>query len=341
MLEKPNVADEKIVACLRDEYGLQVTRLEILALGADLNTAVYRADTNENTAYFVKLRGGIFEPSSITLPKFLAEQGIAQIIPPLATKSNALWTNLQAFKVIVYPFVEGQNGYKIKLSERQWAEFGCALKCIHTTTIPTDLIRIQRETFTPHWRERVKAYTQRVENESFNEPIARDLAAFIRSKRREILESVSRTQQLAETLVAESLDFVLCHYDIHAGNLMIDRNGALYIVDWDNPILAPKERDLMFIGGAQGFQGYAPQQEEDLFYRGYGPTRIHQSALAYYRYERIIEDFAVECEQVFGTTEKDRDRAQAVVWFKSNFLPGETLEMAYRADTQKLSNKPI
>jgi spectinomycin phosphotransferase len=49
-------------------------------------------------------------------------------------------------------------------------------------------------------------------------------------------------------------------------------DGFVYNVDWDHPNLAPKERDLMFIGGAQGFIGHAPQEEETLFYLGYGAS---------------------------------------------------------------------
>jgi hypothetical protein len=41
------------------------------------------------------------------LPKFLSDQGIEQIIVPLTTKRGQLWTSLDAFKVILYPYVEG------------------------------------------------------------------------------------------------------------------------------------------------------------------------------------------------------------------------------------------
>ena len=93
-------------------------------------------------------------------------------------------------------------------------------------------------------------------------------------------------------------EFVLCHSDIHAANLLVAADGALYIVDWDEPILAPKERDLMYAGGGQSFLGYTPQEEEALFYRGYGETQVDPVGLAYYRYERIIEDIAAFCEQL-------------------------------------------
>jgi hypothetical protein len=58
----------------------------------------------------------------------------------------------------------------------------------------------------------------------------------------------------------------LCHSDIHAGNILIDVNDDFYIVDWDNPILAPKEHDLMFIGGGQrGVPEYAIDPDAGAF----------------------------------------------------------------------------
>jgi spectinomycin phosphotransferase len=138
---------------------------------------------------------------------------------------------------------------------------------------------------------------------------------------------------LAESLSREPLAFVLCHADIHASNVLVDGRDALYIVDWDDPLLAPKERDLMFIGGAQGFVGYYnAQDEEALFYQGYGPVVLNPRALAYYRYERIIEDIALYCEQLLLSNGGGQDRAQSLRYLVSNFLPDGTIEAAYRAE---------
>jgi spectinomycin phosphotransferase len=49
MLEKPDIKDEKIINCLKQEYGLPVTSITFLPLGADLNTAVYCATTQDQT----------------------------------------------------------------------------------------------------------------------------------------------------------------------------------------------------------------------------------------------------------------------------------------------------
>jgi len=130
----------------------------------------------------------------------------------------------------------------------------------------------------------------------------------------------------------EGLPFTLCHGDIHGWNLLIDVNGALHIVDWDTLIYAPKERDLMFIGGGLGDSGYMPQEEEAMFYRGYGQSNVNQIAVAYYRYERIIEDIAVYCKQIFLSKEGGNDREQSLEYLKSNFLPYDTIEIACKSD---------
>jgi len=339
MLEKPDLQDEKIITCLQDEFGLPVSKFDFLPLGADLNTAVYRAVTENEIPYFVKLRKGNFEETAVTLPKFLSDQDIPNIIPPITTKTGQLWANLEAFKLILYPFIEGRDGFDIDLSDHHWFEFGIALKRIHTAEIPPSITnRIQRETYSSQWREMVKTFMKQIENESYTDPIAIKLVDYLKTRRNEIFNLIGHTERLALNLQADSPAFTVCHSDVHAGNILIDNKDMFYIVDWDNPILAPKERDLMFIGGAQGFTGHTPQEEEILFYRGYGQTQVNQAALAYYRYERIIDDIAIECEHIFSTKEANEDREKSLRWLKSNFLPNNTIEIAYKSDKTHTEN---
>ncbi len=333
MLEKPNLQDERIIACLQDEYEVLVAQIVFLPLGADLNTAVYRVVADDGTAYFVKLRRGVFDEITVALPKFLGDQGIVQIIAPLESKTGQLWVNLGDYDAILYPFVEGHNGYETSLSDRHWVEFGAALKSIHTAQVPPALIeRIPREAYSPRGREIVKTFLARVGHDVFDDPAAIELGAFLKIKRDEILDLVWRAERLAQALQSHPPGFIVCHSDIHAGNVLIDANDAFYIVDWDDPILAPKERDLMFAGGAQFGAERSAREEETLFYQGYGQTQIDPIALAYYRYERIIQDIAVYCEQLFLSDKGGQDREQSLCYLKSNFLPNNTIETAYKAD---------
>lgn len=332
MLEKPDFPDVKIVDCLRTEYRLNVIRVTFLPLGADQNTAVYRVATNHATPYFVKLRRGVFDDMAVVVPKLLHEQGLKHIIAPIATRSQQLWTCLDNFNLTLYPFVDGHNGFQVDLSDHHWVDFGRALKAIHTTTMPPTVTgHIRQEVYSPRWRELVKGFQARIEDTPFSDPVAAELAAFLKSKQDEVSDLVRRAEQLGSALQTKSLKFVLCHADIHAGNILIDTKDTLYIVDWDTLTFAPKERDLMFVGGGLG-GGHTAQQEEILFYQGYGQTHINPIALAYYRYERIVQDLAAYCEQILLTDEGGEDREEGLQQLMRQFQPNNVIEMAYRSE---------
>jgi len=50
--------------------------------------------------------------------------------------------------------------------------------------------------------------------------------------------------------------------------------------------------------------------------------------MAYYRYERIIEDLVAYGEQLLLTDEGGADRESAYRRFTGNFEPGQTIEIA-------------
>lgn len=333
MLEPPNLSAEAISVNLQTEYGLRVAQLDFLPLGADSNTAVYRAALADDTTYFLKLRRGAFDAMAVTLPKHLSAHGLRHIIPPLTTLTGQLWAKLDEFTLILYPFIEGRTGYQVVLSERHWHNLGAALKHLHTASLPASLRRdLPTEAYDPRWRVSLKKFAAGVALLPDADGVALELSAYLQAQRVPILDLIERTERLARTLQTHAQPYVVCHTDLHAGNLLIDANAHLYIVDWDNPLLASKERDLMFIGGGQGFVGYTAQEETILFYRGYGETQLNYTALAYYRYERIIQDLAIYSQDLLTTNAGGADREQSLQYLMSNFLPGGPLEVAYQSE---------
>ncbi|GAP12831.1 phosphotransferase enzyme family [Longilinea arvoryzae] len=333
MLEKPILPDERIAAMLREAYGLRAASLEFLPLGADANTAVFRVLDDQVVPWFLKLRAGTFDETSVLVPSRLHEHGIRPIIPPSRTTAGQLWAHLDAYTCILYPFIAGRDGFERALSDRQWPEFGAALRAIHAMALPDDLRRrISVENYSSFWRDRVD-YQAQVERGAYADPVTTRLAAFMRDQRPEISRLIERADRLGRALQSKSPERVLCHADLHAGNLLLTEDGAFYIVDWDAPILAPKERDLMFIGGGIGHIWNSPR-EEALFYRGYGAAELDLSALAYYRYERIVEDIAAFCEQILGVQGSRDDRERGLGFFTSCFEPGGVIDIA--RDTDRL-----
>ena len=332
MLKKPDISDNTIIACLHDTFGLRIAHVTFLPLGW-VNNAVYRVTADSGTPYFLKLRHGNFNEIAVAVPAFLHAQGVRQVMAPIATMTHDLWVRAHGFDWILYPFFEGKTGFEIALSKTQWIAFGESMKAIHTTQLPAALAeRVPQVGYSPRWRNTVKAFHKQVEQGRFDDPIAARLAAFWLTKRDEIESIVERAEQLALVLQNRAITSAVCHSDLHGRNLLVGTDGELAIVDWDEPILAPKERDLMFIGGGVGGI-WNNDQETSWFYQGYGQTEIDLVALSYYRYERIVMDIAEYSEQIFGMHGSVEER-QKGLGLMNQFLPNNVVDMAHRSYQQ-------
>jgi spectinomycin phosphotransferase len=328
MLEKPDLADEMLVACLREHYGLSVTGVEFLPLGNDSSAWVYRLFA-EAGVYFLKVKKGAVNPASLLVPRYLKDSGIEQIVAPLPTVARRLWCEAGAFSAILYPFVNGTDGMTLGLSEAQWVEYGAVLRRIHSTQLPSELLpHARREAFTPKWRETLNEIVRRMERNDFTHPSERELAAFWQAHQAAIWTIITRADELGRRLQSQSLKFVLCHADIHTANILLDSDGKLFVVDWDEVLLAPKERDLMFVVG-----GAAETDAEALFFKGYGVAAIDRLALAYYRYEWVVQELGDYGGRVLLTHDGGAEtRRHAVRSFRELFQPGDVVEAAYESD---------
>jgi spectinomycin phosphotransferase len=169
---------------------------------------------------------------------------------------------------------------------------GKFLKKIHEIDAPIALQQqLRRETYSPKWREIVRSFYKHIESKPTGDEVSQELLVFMKKNITAIRRLVDTAEQLAQKLQINPAKFVLCHSDIHGGNVLLNGDNTIYIVDWDEPIMAPKERDLMFIGGGVGNVWNKPH-EEVLFYKDYGKTDINKTMLTYYRHERIVEDIA-------------------------------------------------
>src|SRR5262249_31973892 len=72
-----------------------------------------------------------------------------------------------------------------------------------------------------------------------------------------------------------------------------DAVGQVFVLDWDEVMLAPKERDFIFVR-----EPYA-----EAFFRGYGAVTIDGRALTYYRWERVVQDLIENAQNGCGRTD--------------------------------------
>ncbi len=330
MLEEHTLPDSIITECLKTHYGILVASLKFLPIGADINARIYKAETLDQRSYFIKVKLGYHHDLGLEIVKLLKQRGIDQIIPPIPTIHGKSSQPIDDYTLIVYPFIKGEDGFSRSLTDGQWIELGKALRLVHEVDVPLSLQkRIRQETFSPKWQDAMRAIYPHVESSLTTDEIGLKLQKFMKKAMPDIHRLVDRAEELGKTLQSHPPKFVLCHSDIHGGNVLIHDNSNIYIVDWDEPIMAPKERDLMFIGGGVGNVWNHPTEEVH-FYQGYGKTEIHPIALAYYRHERIVEDMAIYSQELLLKRTGGQSRIEMYRHFIAMFEPQGVVDIAFK-----------
>jgi len=327
MIEKPNIKNERITTALYENYSIPVSNIEFLPVGNDSSAFSYRVDAKNKNSYFLKIRKEISNRAGLFVPRFLKDNGIEQVIAPLSTKTQELWVNVDEFAFILYPFITGNEAMKVGLTDAQWIEFGATLNRIHTTElIGSTLQYVMQESFTPKWGSLAKMLHEQVNARNYDDPYQKQLAIFWKENNEKIQTLIERAEILGKRLQQTDLEFVLCHADIHTANILITQEQNMLIIDWDDTLLAPKERDLMFVLG----ENTVETREEQMFFSGYGKVKINPLALAYYRYEWCVQEVGDFGERVFLMKDAgENTKNNSVEGFIKLFSRGDVVETAF------------
>jgi spectinomycin phosphotransferase len=332
MRDDPGFDAETIAVCLDGQYGLQIVEIVFLPIGHDMNAFVYRVVADDGSAYFLKIRTGPVYLPALLVPRALIDRGINTVLAPLRTRTSELWASLEGhdgFSVVLYPFIPGENAMVAGLTDDQWRAFGSSLGAIHSSGLEArfhDALRV--EDFALPSEALVRQLLRLVDHADFENTAAIQFARFWKDQSERIQRMLDRAEELGAALHPRAFDLVLCHSDIHAANILVGDDERIWLVDWDAPLIAPKERDLLFVIGSRIARTVTPR-EEDLFFEGYGPVEINPEALIYYRYERIIEDLGEFGRHVFLTRDANEEsREHEAELGRGFFEPGGDIDRA-------------
>ncbi len=322
MLSPPEIPDHAIVKALRTAYGIRPTSLDFLPVGNDARAWSFRVETAADT-FFLKLRIGKLNRASLLAPSHLQACGVTHAVAPLTASSGQLYACLDDFALILYPHIRGKSEWNMPLTQEQWRAWGGIMRRIHDAPLPAV---IRREVFAQEWLDRLAKVEAAIGQGRFENEIARRMARIWRERTAEIALHKERCLALGSRLAEQNPPFVLCHADIHRANIILDAEGTIHIVDWDEALLAPKERDLMF------FIDDSPSSDAAAaFMAGYGPAAIDPLALAYYKTDWVIQELADYGERVFLSAVSERELAQSLREFRRLFAPGDVVERAEQA----------
>ncbi len=325
MLTKPrDLSDDILVAQLAHAYNLSVQELVFLPLGeASWN---FMAVAKPGGEWLVKVLKGDLYPPAFLVPRFLSEGlGYDFLVAPTQTNADKLWIALGQFHVVLYPFLKGKTAEQYGLSEIQWEETGRVIRALHATVTPSALQNmLKQETFSPRWGAGAREVLKYALSQG-HRGTARELVEFVQGRYQEIESLLVRAAELGLQFKLRAPEFVLCHADPNQANIFITMDGRLVLLDWDEVMMAPRERDLMFFQGKKkaGFmKGYDPD----------GVLHVDNDAIAYYRYEWVVQEIDSYGRRVLFEDLDSTEKQHALQEFFRLFEPGNVVDAAYESD---------
>ncbi|MGZ3608996.1 MAG: phosphotransferase enzyme family protein [Ktedonobacteraceae bacterium] len=316
MREKPAIPDHLLRTTLQDQYDFAPVTLEFLPVGLDYHAGVYRLVSEQGNIYLLKITSRpLYEPG-YTIPRYLHDQGIKSVVAPLPATSGSLWAKLEHWTMIVYPFFDGDTSFTGMTTE-QWRKLGNIFKHIHQVTIPADWHEsIRKETFdTTQYTQWIHTFETQYLDLRYSESVSQQaLQADWQTHQGTIHQMVNVLEKLAAVLQKQSGPYVFCHADLHPANLIRDTKGNMYVIDWDDVMLAPKERDFIFVRNV----------EADAFWEGYEHPHIDWVALTYYRCERVVQDVIACADDMFFKDDLGEETRADIVSLFHEIVQGDT-----------------
>lgn len=302
-LKEPDLSDESLRHYLGEQYALNAATFELLSGGLDVNARVYRVMSEQGDVYLLKARQGpLYEPAC-RVPRYLRDQEITSVVAPLPTREQALWVTVDKWTLVLYPFTDGDSSWNPGMDDTYWRSLGAAFKQIHQVKPPAEGFQeVRKEAFElAEYRRGVRTIEARlaqfVGDRSFEQSLSKNWMAYQAT----IHAAMDSMEKLAGHLRQQTGPLVICHADLHTANIIRTSDGEVFIIDWDDVMLAPRERDFIFVGDAEATAPPAP------FFQGYGETELDWRALTYYRLERVIQDL-IECaSQVLFRADLDEE----------------------------------
>lgn len=333
--DDPHLDAAALATTLVDHWGIHPSSISFLPLGFDLDATVYDVVAVDGARLFLKFRAHWdrrafpVSESGQLVARALVDAGVSEVVAPLPTRAGGLWAETALGTAILYPFVDGESAMADGMSDAHWVAFGRALRAVHDASLAPDLAaELPVEAFTLPAAVLVREVDAELDGPLLFDDTSSDFARRWHSHRDRIHAALARAEALGRDLRSRCLPRVLCHGDIHAANVLAGHDGRIHMVDWDGPLLAPAERDLILIVGSTIARTVTPT-EEARFFDGYGSVVADPAVIAYFRYERFAQDLEACAEDVLRrpalSTETRQGSAEVAFGY---FVPGGFLDRA-------------
>jgi hypothetical protein len=312
--KSPSLSIEMLVRAIATNFAVEVQTLEFREKG--WGGYSYLARSKSGSRFFLKVQplGGPEWASAPSSPEFylpvlhqLHAQNIINVPELVLTRDGGYSAVIDGYELALYDFIDGEVVGFGRMPGPVLAELAGMVGKLHAATSGFKFEHEFRESYGLSIEADLFRSLDRIAQPGRSgAPGEALLQKNLPRIREPILAHMDRFRAIQE--FARKLDKtqVVCHTDLHGGNLMIDEKGELVLLDWENAMLAPPEQDLYFIAGKPEFRDvFLPRYEAVA-----GPVRIDPELLEFYWYRRALEDVAGFLTRILaGDGDEERDRS--------------------------------
>ena len=274
---------------LSTAYTLPLQSITFFPEGEDSYGYIVVSETGKK--YFAKASTSV-PNSCLHVASLLRDQcNISGIVAPLETQGGALSVSWQNFRVSLFPFIEGKSRWDLwkvgkDFTDTELSQTGELLATIHgcsDTIASNDLTVAKYDLPLRHELHTVlEASGKKIASQN---QYQKQLLEALAQHRSEILQTLERYDDLGRSAEALQTRFVITHGDPTPGNLILDTENRLHLIDWDGVCLGPPEKDLVSFTGKRFevvLERYLTERQSDV--------SLHADIFGFYIYEWTLNE---------------------------------------------------
>ena len=232
------------------------------------------------------------------------DAGLEFVLAPLAADDGAVVRPLSGrYAISVAPFVDGASGsfgeYET-LEERE--RIGALLGRLHAASGIVDTGLPRRDDCGIPGRAALHEALATLDAAWDTGPFGEPARALLAPRATELEQRLRDYDLLAARVRERSGSWVITHGEPHPGNVLVEPDGARRLVDWDTTLVAPRERDLLFLldDRQAGWDAYSSTA---------GAVELDREALDLYGRRWVLGDIGMYVAGVLRPHDEDENTA--------------------------------
>lgn len=308
---RPTASDARRWAAA--DFGLAVRTVEEVDGGSDPAAVVWRLVDEDGAAWAVKWTTRPTRTAA-RLVGSMADAGLPHAPQTRSTPDGRRRTRRRGGKLSVVRWSDGEDAATLGLDLDGWRAYGALLADVHAHPFPAPERRQGARRGIRRRRRRYRAEARVLDALAAGEPPAAgndDVRRVVLDLWREARPRIALLSRGAGLPSGGTAERVPCHGDPHLGNVLVEPDGDLRLIDWDEAVVAPRELDLHLVEFSVLFRPATPA-ELDAFRNGYGPVRLDEARMVRYACVRALEDLTSSGTAALGAPGPERDDALRV-----------------------------